>query len=97
MLIFPIRKNFFVSFFFFTYHGTNSNLRNSHAAKNKLFSRYYSCNVGNFRCLYVSDVKSSTEMERSCVKQSLQANIAIAFQMHGVVAVITEIEKDIVK
>jgi len=60
-------KNFFVLSFFFSYHETNSNLRISHAAKNKVFSRYYSCNVGNFRGLHVWDVKPSAETERSCV------------------------------
>lgn len=90
-------QEFLCSFIIFSYHETNSNLRISHASKNKVFSKYYSCNVGNFRGLYVWDVKPSAETEQSYVKHNLEANIAIGFQIYDVVAVLSEIERDIVK
>ena len=100
-LIFPIwnhkAQQFLCSFFILSYHETNSNLSISHAAKNKVFSRYYSYNVGNFRGLYVWGVKPLAETERSCVKHNVEANIAIGFGINDVVAGISEIERDIVK
>lgn len=53
--------------------------------------------MGNFRGLYVWGVKPLAETERSCVKHNVEANIAIGFGINDVVAVISEIERDIVK
>ena len=53
--------------------------------------------MGNFRGLYVWDMKPSAETEQSCVKHNVEANIAIGFQIYDVVAVLSEIENDIVK